>query len=83
MDNTRRLNIILTVNYINIDLYNIIFICNHTNTRYRGAYCVAHMAQRPKEQIKMVLLVNFMKYELLNAKKVIWGDMSIETRQDL
>ena len=30
------------------------------------------MAQRPKEQIKTVLLVNFTKDEILNAKKVIW-----------
>ena len=36
------------------------------------AYCEAHMAQRPKEQIKMVLLVNFTKDEILNAKKMIW-----------
>ena len=36
------------------------------------AYCVAHMAQRPKEQIKTVLLVNFTKDEILNAKKMIW-----------
>ena len=30
------------------------------------------MAQRPKEQIKTVLLVNFTKDEILNAKKMIW-----------
>ena len=36
------------------------------------AYCVAQMAQRPKEQIKTVLLINFTKDEILNAKKMIW-----------
>ena len=36
------------------------------------AYLLAHMAHRPKEQIKTVLLVNFTKYEILNVKKVIW-----------
>ncbi len=35
------------------------------------AYCVAHMAQRPKEQIITVLLVNVTKDEILNVKKVI------------
>ena len=35
------------------------------------AYCVAHMAQRPKEQVKTVLLVNVTKDEILNVKKVI------------
>ena len=36
------------------------------------AYLVAHMAHRPKEQIKTVLLVNVTKDEILNVKKVIW-----------
>ena len=35
------------------------------------AYCVTHIAQRPKEQIKTVLLVNVAKDEILNVKKVI------------
>ena len=36
------------------------------------AYCVAHMAQRPKYQIKTLFLVNYMKDEILNAKKMLW-----------
>ena len=36
------------------------------------AYCVAHMAQRPKDQIKTVILVNYTKDEILNAKKMLW-----------
>ena len=36
------------------------------------AYCVAHMAQRPKYQIKTVLLVNYTKDEILNAKNMLW-----------
>ena len=35
-------------------------------------YCVAHTVQRPKEQIKTVLLVNYTKDEILNAKRMIW-----------